>query len=381
MAYPIGTRPKIYGTNSTFHLHDRIAKSAGKELWHVKLGDFPSVGTLLSSDREVVIAQTPEQIIGLNAANGSMLWKKKGEDIGNAALAPGNTFVHLQGDGLVVRSVSDGKELHTLKVNANSIFTPRLTTNGLILIQEESEEHTMLGAYDLSLKKAWEVKLPKIEGALQTFTMKDSVALVTPEGLTCYSLDGKSRWSLPVAELGGRLPNLVAKLSEDSLLFHYNQGPSQVVSISKRGVQPLQLPDKIVGYPMVLKRPNGEYELFYQAPSRDLDENGHHTEFRLVMVDAQGHKKWEIKEQEAPRFMISDQQENVFVAFSPNLDRFVLYGGFSEKPTCYIRGFDASGKELCTFIPPEPHPILSPVSIGIKGEIYFFAGGILYAIT
>jgi len=380
MSNPLSASTRIFGTNATYHHPDRLAKSSGKEAWQVKLGDFAAVGTLLASDKGLVFLQTPEQLIAVNTANGSVRWKQESQAIGNAILTPNDGLLHVQGKDLVLRSAETGDILKKLPVQANANFVPRLTTNQLILVQETVGDKTLLSAYDLALNKAWDIPFSQTHAQLQVYPLKDSLILLSQEGVSCYSLDGKKVWSLSVAQIGGQLPNLIAKLSEDSLLLHNysTKVPSLILTISTAQVKPIQLPDAIVGFPVVVHKPDGEFALFYQAQAKDLGFGN--KEYRLVMVDQQGNKRWEVTNSVQPRFMIADQSGNLFVAFSPTLEQFNLYGSYRESSPCFVKGFDTKGSELFTYTASNPRPILSPLSIGVEGELYFVADGTLHAI-
>lgn len=379
MASPVN-RPLIMGTPESFYLANRVATSSGKEAWHAHLCDDSVVGSLVTDADGLVIVQTSQELFKVRTTNGSILWKSKAQGIGNIILAPDKRLIHFQEDGkeLVIRSTSDGSMLKKIDVAANTLFTPRLTSNQLILIQDHSDGKTRLCAFDLNLDKAWEIDLPLTHLAHQAFPFQDSILIATEQGVQCYSLEGKSRWSLDPSRFGGHVPNLVAKLSEDHLLLQFRQAPAQVVTVSTRDAKPFPLPAKMVGYPVILQNDKHEYALFYQAPPKNLgpDQQEHH----LVMVDNHGHKLWEIKDNEQPRFMIADHNGNVFIAFSPSLEYFRLYGGLElTSPLSYIRSFDVHGKEISKPIPSE-YPIVSPLSIGMEGELYYFAHGTLHAV-
>ncbi|MCE5318370.1 MAG: hypothetical protein LLG04_13550 [Parachlamydia sp.] len=382
MASPIHRNPPILGTPASFYLSDRVATSVGNESWKASLCHESVVGSLVANAGSVLIAQTPQELFGVNPANGSILWNIKAAGIGNIILAPDKRLIHFQGDGkeLVIRSAVDGSVENKIEVMANPMFTPRLTSNQLILIQEQSGDKTRVCAFDLSLKKEWEITLPFSHSTLQAFPFKEAILITTEQGLQCYTLEGKSLWSLDPSHFGGHIPHLVAKLSDDQMLLQFSQAglPAQVVTLSTREVKALHLPAKIVGYPIVLQKDSGEYALFYQMPPKNMGFG--RQEYRLVMVDAHGRKQWEVKDNEQPRFMIADHDGNVFIAFSPTLEQFRLYGGLEQQsPLSYVRSFDANGKELYKKIP-STHPILSPLSIGIEGELYYFTNGTLHAV-
>lgn len=371
----------IYSVDATSQHSNRVASGVGKEIWQIKLGDFDAAGMLVNCDKGVILIQTREQLIAVSAANGTLLWKQQAHDIRCAILAPNDMILHIQEGHLVSRSLVNGTIQNQAKLIVNPSFTPQITTNNLVVIQEIKGDQTSLSALDLNLNKVWEIPLEKLSGSCPATILKNGIAVVSQEGVSAYSLTGEKLWSRSFSEMGGKVPNLVVKLSDDTILLHSHdlKVPSLVLSVSTGQVKQVRLPHKITHTPLVLQKPTGEFELFYQTQAKDLGFGN--KQYQLVMVDQLGNKRWEHTSQIQPRSMIADQKGTLFIAFSPTAEQFKLYGSYHDKSPCFIKNLDADGKEISSFSPPGLGPILSPLCISPEGKLLFVDNGTLHALN
>ena len=381
MLYGASSWPTSYGFYSSSCAAKSFFTLKGRELWKLPEKNHEIQCMITGRNGETIIAFKKKLIC--ITRDGNVIWEDTSSPNYDSLIMLGeNRFVGVEQGGrlLSCRNVITGNILWSKEIRTWYMVDLSVTPDNDIIVGHIKNNTTKeILKFNSSGELLWSYPLNDAY-TFPPLVLEDTIIFNEKSNFKAINSNGKFLWKtideefvfdedIPYDVSNGYITTPPMKLSKNQFLVGVNSNEPEkllVFDINKYTTKPFaveQYFERRMPLSVCISRRKGGFLLASTTEKKGYN----YWENTLLAISLNEKILWKRNVPTKPAKILSDKRGNVLVISSPSIEYWKKYkDAYNLIQDCYIKGYNAKGKEI--FFWQAPEPIIN-LTIGVKGEI------------